>query len=39
MKMAKVYYEKDVTVNVLKEKKSSNHWIWLARSCACAKLT
>ena len=36
--MAKVYYEKDVTVNVLKE-KSSNHWIWLARSCACAKLT
>ncbi len=39
MKMAKVYYEKDVTVNVLKEKKVAIIGYGLARSCTCAKFT
>ena len=31
----KMFYEKDADVNLIKEKKVSNFWLWKPRTCSC----
>ena len=33
----KMFYEKDANVNLIKDKKSSNIWIWKSGTCSCIK--